>query len=159
MKRQLFLAAAFSVLANMALAQDATQGLIDQLQTQGYTRIEVKAGPTQTKVEAIKGSEKVETIIDNATGAVLKQETGTVRPGENTAPGVFVRNRSNDFIRNGGGGGGQSGDDDGTPDQGGGNDDDDGNDDHGGGGNSGSGGGGGNSGSGGGGNSGPGGGN
>lgn len=98
MKRTTFMAAVFALAASMALAQDATQSTVDQFQADGYTRIEVKVGPTQTNIEAIKGDTKVEVVIDKATGAVLKREVATVRPGENTAPGVFVDNRNDDFV-------------------------------------------------------------
>lgn len=95
-----FVAMAFSVMmagsAAFALTPDQ---VISDLQAQGYTRVEVRVGPTQMKVEAIKGTEKVEIIYDSATGTVLKTETEAVRPGENTAPGVSVRERGRDFVR------------------------------------------------------------
>ncbi len=119
MKRTTLMAAVFALAATVALAQDATQSLIDQYQADGYTRIEVKVGPTQTKIEAIKGSTKVEVVIDNATGAVLKQETEAVSAGENTTPGVFVDTRDDDFVD------GSDDDDDDSSDSGSDDDDDD----------------------------------
>jgi hypothetical protein len=53
---------------------------------------------TQTKVEAIRGTEKVETVFDRATGEVIKQEVETVRSGEDTRPGVEIDNRNRDFV-------------------------------------------------------------
>jgi hypothetical protein len=126
--RLILLAAAFSLTGGAALAF-STQGVIDALSAQGYTRVEVKVGPTQTKVEAIRGTEKLEVVYDNASGDTLKSETGTVRPGENTNPGVIIRDRNHDFVDGGEGGDGDDSVDDGDDDDHG----DDGDDDHGGG--------------------------
>jgi uncharacterized membrane protein YgcG len=79
----------------MALTTDE---VIATFQADGFTRIEVKQGPTQIKVEAIRGTEKVETIYDAETGAVLKSEVETVGPNENVTPGVSVRDRNSDFV-------------------------------------------------------------
>ena len=62
-----------------AFADATTDRLVQELQTDGYTRIEVKTGPTQTKVEAIRGTEKVEFVYDNATGTILKREVDTLK--------------------------------------------------------------------------------
>ncbi len=86
---------------------------VADLQAAGYTRIEVKRGLSQMKVEAIRGSEKLELVLDRATGAVLKREAEAVRAGENTAAGVSIRDRGRDFVRVSGGGVTESGDDDG----------------------------------------------
>lgn len=84
--------------AGLSFAAIDNNALVGTLQSQGYTRIEVKNGPTQTKVEAIRGTEKVEVVYDNATGEVLKREVETVRPGEDIAPGVSIRARDRDFL-------------------------------------------------------------
>lgn len=96
MNRTTFLAAAITLAAGMAFAQDATQTMIDQFKADGYTRIEVKTGPTLTKIEAIRDGQKVEVIVDNATGEVIKRETEAVVPGENVSPGVFIDDDSAD---------------------------------------------------------------
>lgn len=104
--------------------------VIADLKADGYTRVEVRVGQSQMKVEAIRGTEKLETVYDISTGAVLKSEREAVGAGENTAPGTSVRERDRDFVR---ADRGAAGSDDGTPDQGPGNDDDnDSNDDNGG---------------------------
>ncbi len=96
--------------SGMAAAQVDTTALVNDLQAQGYSRVEVRTGPNQVKVEAIRGTEKVETIYDSATGSVLKSETGTVGVFDNIAPGVSVRDRNRDFVRvEGGSGSGKSG--------------------------------------------------
>jgi uncharacterized membrane protein YgcG len=120
MKRMLMTTAAAMFAGTMAFGAITSDSVITDLQSQGYTRVEVKVGPTQMKVEAIKGTSKVEVIYDIATGTVLKRETGTVGAFENTTPGVQVRDRDRDFVR-------VSGSDDSS--------DDDSNDDHGGDGN------------------------
>lgn len=109
---------------------------ISMLDTQGYKRIEVKTGLTQTKIEAINPVtlEKLELVIDTASGEILSQETGTVGLLENTAEGVFYRTRNRNFVEtedegedssddnsdddNGGDTSGNSSDDDGSDDDG-----------------------------------------
>ena len=81
-----------------SIISTSTDQIVSDLQAQGFTRIEVKTGLTQTKVEAIRGTEKVETVFDRATGDVIKQEVETVRAGEDTRPGVEVRSRDRDFV-------------------------------------------------------------
>ena len=84
--------------STMAFAALTTETVVADLQGQGYTRVEVKTGPTQTKFEAIKGSEKLEVIYDNASGNVLKTETGTVGWYESTRDGVYYDDRGRDFL-------------------------------------------------------------
>lgn len=98
--KKTILTLAFGLLlsAQGAFALTAEQ-LVSDLQAQGYTRTEVRVGPSQIKVEAIRGTEKLEMILDKASGAILKSEVATVRFGENTAPGVSVRDRNRDFVR------------------------------------------------------------
>jgi hypothetical protein len=98
MKRTFLLAAAFLLTGQAALAL-TTEQVVNDLRSQGYTRIEVRTGLTQTKVEAIRGTEKLEVVYDRATGAVLKSETDKVDFTDNTAPGVTLRNRNRDFVR------------------------------------------------------------
>ena len=84
--------------STMAFAALTTETVVAGLQGQGYTRVEVKTGPTQTKFEAIKGSEKLEVIYDNASGNVLKTETGTVGLLESIRGGVYYDDRGSDFL-------------------------------------------------------------
>ena len=98
MRRTFLLAGALLLTGHAALALTSEQ-VIDDLTAQGYTRIEVRNGLTQTKVEAIRGTTKLEVIYDQATGAILKSETEAVEPGDDTTPGISVRNRNRDFVR------------------------------------------------------------
>ena len=66
MKNGLKLAAVMIFGAGAAAAQITTDGVIQDLSAQGYSRIEVANGPTQMKVEAIRGTEKLEVIYDTA---------------------------------------------------------------------------------------------
>ncbi len=69
--------AALSLAGAGALAQDAVanvQELAARLQAEGYTSIEIKEGPTQTKVEAVRNGQKLEYVYDRATGRILSQE-------------------------------------------------------------------------------------
>lgn len=87
-----------TVMASLPAGSTSTDQIVRDLQAQGFTRIEVKNGLTQTKVEAIRGTEKVEIVFDRDTGEVIKQEVETVRAGEDTRSGVEVRNRDRDFV-------------------------------------------------------------
>ncbi len=99
MKRLILCSAAFVLSASAALAAISTESVIADFQAQGFTRIEVRTGLTQMKVEAIRGTQKVETIYDIATGRILSQETEAVRAWESTEPGISIRERNRDFVR------------------------------------------------------------
>ncbi len=98
-KRTLTLFALLVLTTTRVQAEVTPQSVIADYQAQGYARIEVRSGLTQIKVEAIRGTEKVEVILDKTTGAVLKTETYPVGLFENSTPGVSVRERNRDFVR------------------------------------------------------------
>lgn len=98
MKPTLLIAGVFAVVGDFAQALTADD-VIAHLSGQGYTRIEIKTGPSQMKVGAIRGTEKLEVVYDRASGDVLKTETEMVDDRDNTVPGVSVRERSRDFVR------------------------------------------------------------
>ena len=89
--------AALALSASMASAQVTADEIVTDLQDADYTKIEVKVGPTQIKIEAIRGDEKYEAIIDRETGDVLKAETEAVEAGDDTTPGVEIENEAEDF--------------------------------------------------------------
>jgi hypothetical protein len=101
MKLPLFRAGALAVLlSTTALAQGnpfATQ-VIENLQGLGYEYIEVKSGPTQLKVEAVRGSEKLEVIYDLATGRILKQESEDADDDYIGRTGVEFEDEDEDFL-------------------------------------------------------------
>ena len=86
--------------AAMALTSDQ---VVADLQTAGYSRVAVRVGPTQMKVEAIRGTEKLEVIYDRTSGAVLKTETKTASGRDASRSGVSVRDRNRDFVSTVGG--------------------------------------------------------
>lgn len=108
MKRTLMMTTAIVILSgSLALAAPITgeqkgQEYIEK----GYDRVEVKVGPTQIKVEAIRDGIETEVIFDAATGKELKSETGAADE-DDTRPGLFIETEDEDFL---------SADDDGTLD-------------------------------------------
>jgi len=117
-KLMLFTAAA-ALSANMAFAAVDPNALVAEFQAQGYTSIEVTVGPTQTRVEAVREGEKVETIYDTATGVILQQEIETPDEDDLDDLGFEIEFEDEDFL---------DGDDDDEDDEG---DDDEGDDDEG----------------------------
>jgi hypothetical protein len=107
--------AATALSANMAFAAIDAQALADSYIAEGYTYVEVKQGPTQTKLEAIKGDVKVEVIYSNETGLIIKSESETADSEEIGKTGTEVETTDEDF---------EDGDDDDDDD-----DDEDGDDD------------------------------
>ncbi|MGR3342442.1 MAG: hypothetical protein ACU0DI_04320 [Paracoccaceae bacterium] len=67
MKRLMIAVSAALFSATMAFAEIDTDGLVLQLQAQGYTTIDIKIGLTQVKIEAIQGDTKLEAIYDRET--------------------------------------------------------------------------------------------
>jgi hypothetical protein len=96
-KLMMFTAAA-ALSANMAFAAIDPQALADAYIEEGYTYVEVKVGPTQTKLEAIKGDRKAEVIYDNETGDILKQEFEDAEADEQDRSGVKIRTEDEDFL-------------------------------------------------------------
>ena len=111
LKKLLMTTAAAMIVGTMAHAQSGmADSILSQLQSQGYTRVEIKVGPTQIKAEAIKGTQKRELVYDRSTGELLKEETETVGPDDDTAPGTEIDYEDDDFI------GGDDDDNDGSDD-------------------------------------------
>ena len=98
MKKTIAFAAAFLLVGGAGFAASANDQIIADLTGKGFQRIEIDNGVNQIKVEAIRGSEKLELVYDRNTGALLKQEMEQVRAGEDTAPGVSIRDRARDFV-------------------------------------------------------------
>lgn len=89
--------AAIALSAGAAFAAIDGNALADAYLAKGYDFVEVKVGPTQTKVEAIKGNLKVEVIYDNETEAIIKQEEETVDGDDVGRTGKQVRSVDEDF--------------------------------------------------------------
>lgn len=101
MKKTLISAVVATVASTMAMAQSATDQIIDDLSSQGFQRIEIDNGIGQIKVEAIRGAQKLEVVYDRASGNILKQEVERVDADDDTRPGVEIRNRDRDFVQAG----------------------------------------------------------
>ena len=108
MKRLMLLSTALIFSATLSMAAITANELVTAYQAKGYTRIEVKTGPTQIKVEAVKGNAKVEVVYDATTGAILSQESGRANLGDG-GTGVELSTATHDFL--GDGQGDSSGDD------------------------------------------------
>jgi len=124
--RLMLFAAAAALSVNMAHAAISGTDLAQAYLSQGYDYVEAKVGPTQTKVEALKGSAKVEVVYDNETGSILKQEQEVADGDDLGKTGSEIRTVERDF---------EDGDDDDDrdddEDDAHGDDDDHGDDDHG----------------------------
>ena len=99
MHRSLKLAVAFSIWAGVAQADAFTDAIVTNLQDLGYGFIEIQSGISQVKVEATRGTDKLEVIYDRATGAILKQENEPAEAEDIGRSGVKIRNRDRDFLR------------------------------------------------------------
>ena len=90
--------AALALIASAGHAQSVADQVIQQLQAQGYDRIEVTNSPNQVKVEAIAGGNKFEAVYDAVTGELLSTEFEPVDGDEDIMAGVSIRTKSDDFI-------------------------------------------------------------
>jgi hypothetical protein len=93
----LMLTAAAALSAGMAFAAINLQSLADSYIAEGYSYVEVKVGPTKTKLEAVKGDRKVEVIYDNATGEVIKSEFEDADDDYSVRTGIEIDDTDKDF--------------------------------------------------------------
>ena len=93
----LLASAALALTAGAAFAAIDGNKLAEDYLAQGFTFVEVKIGPTQTKVEAIKNGRQVEVVYDNATGAIVKQEEEAADSDDANRTGSQVRTVNRDF--------------------------------------------------------------
>jgi hypothetical protein len=96
--RLLCYTAAIALSTSAVFAAIDGRALADAYLAEGYDFVEVKVGPTQTKVEAIKGVSKIEVIYDNETQAILKQEDETADGDDVGRTGSQVRNVGKNFL-------------------------------------------------------------
>lgn len=83
--------------ASMAFAAINPETLAQSYRAEGYTYVEVTVGPTQTKLEAVKGDRKVEVVYDNATNAIIKQEFEDADDDYVGRTGVEIETSASDF--------------------------------------------------------------
>lgn len=89
--------AAIALSAGAAFAAIDGNQLADDYLAKGYDFVEVKVGPTQTKVEAIKDGIKVEVIYDNETLKIIKKESETADGDDASRTGKQVKAVDRDF--------------------------------------------------------------
>ena len=76
MKRNTMMFLGASLLAaSPSFAQSFGERVAQQLAADGFRTLEVKNGPTETKVEAVRNGTKLEVVYDRATGQIVEQET------------------------------------------------------------------------------------
>ena len=90
-KQSIPLAAAFAIWCGAANADAFTDQIVADLQGQGFEFIEIKDSPSFVKVEAIRGSEKLEVIYDRSTGEIVKRENEQADADEVGLSGVDVK--------------------------------------------------------------------
>jgi phosphopantothenoylcysteine synthetase/decarboxylase len=97
MKRTLLLTTATTLLfGTAAMAAVTVESVVSAFQADGYENIEVKEGPTQIKVEASRGADKIEIVYDKASGDILDQEI-YVGQGADVDPGIDISRSDRDF--------------------------------------------------------------
>ena len=96
LRKQLLTTALFFS-ATAATAAITPDQLITAYRNQGYTSVEVKLGPTQIKVEAVSGRQKIEVIYDRETGTILSKER-SLATGDDLTGGVEIGKSDDDFI-------------------------------------------------------------
>lgn len=80
-----------------AFADTPSQRWVDQLRADGYERIEVKTGRSQTKIEALRGLREFEVVFDTRSGLILEQEFELYEDDDHR-PGVFHHTLDRDFL-------------------------------------------------------------
>ncbi|MBT8408197.1 MAG: PepSY domain-containing protein, partial [Alphaproteobacteria bacterium] len=73
MKTRFTLTLGAMLMSTTAYAEISQQSLIDLYAN--YQNVEIKYGPTQVKVEAVKDGVKYEVVYDSSTGKIIKQES------------------------------------------------------------------------------------
>lgn len=101
MLKTLMMSAALALIGTAGSAAISSKSVIESLSAQGFTRIDVKRGLTQFKVRAIRGDEKLDLVLDSASGMILQQSKAHVLFFDNTAPGFYVSDRRHDFLNPG----------------------------------------------------------
>ena len=96
--RLMLFTAALALSAGMARAAITGNDVVRSYQEAAYSHIEVKEGPTQIKVEAIKDGVVIEVVYDKVSGEVIKTESRNASADETGRTGVELRTTREDFI-------------------------------------------------------------
>ena len=96
MRRHITYTAAILLASTPAYA-DFVQSKIDELFLQGFTHFEVERGTVKSKIEGYStAGEKIEIVIDNVTGAIIRQYTETVNDDDSRDIIESIETRYND---------------------------------------------------------------
>ena len=96
MRRHITYTAAILLASTPAYA-DFVQSRIDEFFARGYTHFEVERGTVKSKIEGYSTSgEKIEIVIDNVTGAVIRQYTETANDDDTRKTIERIEIRYND---------------------------------------------------------------
>ncbi|WRQ45451.1 PepSY domain-containing protein [Rhodobacterales bacterium FZCC0083] len=96
MRRHITYTAAILLASRPAYA-DFVQTKIDEFFTQGYTHFEVERGTVKSKIEGYSATgEKIEVVIDNVTGAVIREYTETANDDDTRQIIKTIETRYND---------------------------------------------------------------
>lgn len=98
MKYTIPLATAFAVWMGAAQADDFTDKIVTNLQSLGYGYVEIQNGISQVKVQATRGTEKLEVVYDRVTGKILKREMERADGDDLGQIGVDISTRNRDFL-------------------------------------------------------------
>jgi hypothetical protein len=90
-------AATTALSAGMVFAAIDPKALADRYLAEGYSFVEIKQGPTQTKLEAIMDTTQVEVIYSNETGEIISQESQPADAEYLNRTGVEIKLTRNDF--------------------------------------------------------------
>jgi hypothetical protein len=95
--RLMMFTAAIALSASMATAAVDPQSLADRYVAEGYSFVEVKIGPTQTKIEAVRGSRQIEVVYDTATGEIIEWEEEAADDDDLGRTGIEISREDEDF--------------------------------------------------------------
>ena len=97
MRRHITYTAAILLASTPAYA-DFVQSRIDEFFARGFTHFEVERGTVKSKIEGYSTTgEKIEVVIDNVTGAVIKQYTETANDDDTRKTIERIEIRYNDI--------------------------------------------------------------
>ena len=96
MRRHITYTAAILLASTPAYA-DFVQSRIDEFFARGYTHFEVERGTVKSKIEGYSTTgTKIEIVIDNVTGAVIRQYTETLNDDDSRGIIETIETRYND---------------------------------------------------------------
>lgn len=93
MKPMFLVTAALMMTSNMAFSAGPADAIVADLQSQGYTRIEMKQYAHQIKAEGVRGTEKFEAVYDAASGEMMESHSYELGSEDALQAGELIRER------------------------------------------------------------------